>query len=155
MQPAPTYVLTTREADRRRVAAMAVERARRIGRRMRERRDELDLTQTEVAARIGTSASVSSVTKDYVSRWETGKVDASLGSYMPHIAAALETTETDLMAGPHTDRKPQGPTPALLDMAAPANGGSQLDRIERLLLDLREQLSEHGESQPGRRRRNA
>lgn len=134
---------------------MAVERAQRIGRRIRERRDELALTQTAVATRIGTSANVNSVTKDYVSRWETGKVDASIGSYMPHIAAALETTEADLMAGPRADREPQGPTPDLLELAAPANGGSQLDRIERLLLDLREQLSEHGESQPARRRRNA
>lgn len=93
---------------------------------MRERRAELELSQPEVAGRIG----ITSVTKDYVSRWELGKVDASLGPYLAKIATALETTEADLMAGPTTERPEKGQTPDH-PLTPPSEAReAQLNRIE-------------------------
>jgi transcriptional regulator with XRE-family HTH domain len=136
MQPASTNVLTTQRAEGLRVALMAAERAKRIGGRIRERREELGLKQHELATRIG----VGSVTKDYVSRWELGKVDVSLGPYMDAIAAALETTEADLMAGPVAERDPGGEAPDLLGTLDGDVDQEQIDRIERKLDELLEIL---------------
>lgn len=136
MQPTPTNVLTTREARTRKVAAMAVERAERIGGRIRERRDELGLTQSQLAAAIG----VNSVTKDYVSRWERGKVDVSVGPYLPKIAEALDTSEADLMAGPKTDRPTNGATPHLL--AATGTSADNRD-LHDILTSIQRTLAEN------------
>lgn len=117
-----TYMPTTRNADALRVALMAAQRAERFGARMRERRTELELSQSEVADRIP----VPSVNKDYISRWELGKVEPS-DAYVEHIAEALDTTVGDLMAGPVADRIEKPPTPDLLGM-----NGSNPNRIDQL-----------------------
>jgi transcriptional regulator with XRE-family HTH domain len=93
---------------------------------MRERRDELGLTQSQIADAIG----IASVTKDYVSRWERGVVEPS-EAYLDGAAAALKTTVADLMAGPTADREAtNGPTPELFG-GADDTDLTQLDRIEK------------------------
>jgi transcriptional regulator with XRE-family HTH domain len=136
MQPASTNVLTTRHAEALKVAVMAAERARRIGGRIRERRDELGLKQHQLADRVGQS-----VTKDYVSRWERGKTDAALGPYLEQIAAALDITEADLMAGPVAERESQGEAPDLLGTLDGDVDQEQLDRIEKKVDQLLERLA--------------
>lgn len=125
-------MLTTRKVDARRVAFMAAERARKIGERAKERRIELGLSQSAVAGRIPAP----SVSKDYISRWELGKVEVSEG-YLDDLAAALETTVFDLMGGPVSERKGTTPTP---DVLGPMNRDDQLDRIERILVEIRDAL---------------
>lgn len=118
---------------------MAAQRAEKIGARMRERREQLGLKQREIADRVP----VASVTADYVGRWERGIVEPS-AAYLDLIAAALETSVADLMAGPLSERKPQGETPDPF-----ANGHSQhiaerLDRIEAVLAELVKQAGGDG-----------
>lgn len=55
-----------------------------IGRRMKMRREELDLSLAEVGARIGTSASV-------VQRWENGYIQSIKTTKLQQIAKALQT----------------------------------------------------------------
>lgn len=125
--------LTTPRVYGLRVALMAAERAGRVGARMRERREELGLTQPQVADRIP----VASVTKDYISRWERGKVETS-DAYLELAAAALETTIADLMGGPLADRQPKGPTPEPF----PNGNGleAQVTRLVEAVSALDEQL---------------
>lgn len=120
-------VPATKNVHALRVALMAAQRAARFGARMRERRKELELSQSEVAERIP----VASVNKDYISRWERGAVEAS-DAYLESIASALETTVGDLMAGPLDERPEKGSTPDLLG----AGEETQLDRIEATLQEL-------------------
>lgn len=127
-QPGRRRVLTTQRAYAHTVALMAAERAARVGARMRERRIELGLSQPQVADRMP----VVSVTKDYISRWELGKVEAS-DSYLEMAAKALETTVSDLMAGPVAERKPKGITP---DLKPP----DRLKALEELVSSLDEQV---------------
>ena len=59
---------------------------------IRLRRDELGLTQRQVAERIGCNERT-------VARWESrNDVDAKAFSRLPEIAEALETTETEMHA---------------------------------------------------------
>lgn len=123
-------MLTTRKVDARKVAWMAAERARKIGERAKERRLEMGLSQSAVAAKIGGA----SVTKDYISRWELGKVEVSEG-YLDDLATALQTTIEDLMAGPVSERSDG--QPATPDLIGQMNGErDQLDRIEALLIEI-------------------
>lgn len=110
------------------VQLVAAQRAKKIGARMRERRDELEMTQTEVAEKVGGQ----SVTKDYVSRWERGATEPS-EAYLEQIAAALNTTVADLMAGPAAarDTATNGSTPDLFGVDN--DDLPQLDRIEQKL----------------------
>jgi transcriptional regulator with XRE-family HTH domain len=81
------------------------EEARLIGARARERRDELGLSQGEVARRMPGSTQGADV-----SRWERGKHRPQPDA-LDHLAAALETTVADLIAGPLSERPEKGPTP--------------------------------------------
>jgi transcriptional regulator with XRE-family HTH domain len=120
-------VLTTSRAVGLTVAEMAKERAKRIGGRIEERLDELDITQAEVARRMDSVE----VTKDYVSRWKRGANEPS-EKYLPVLAAALETTVEDLMSGPVADRTLR---------SVPVEPVSQMDRIEEHLIAIRELLT--------------
>lgn len=59
-----------------------------VGQKIRERRQELGLSQDELADRIGTS-------RNYISRHENGKNDMSISTLFQY-AAALETDPTVL-----------------------------------------------------------
>lgn len=135
----------TRRVDALTVLLVAAQRAKKIGARMRELRDELGLTQTEVAERIGGS----SVTKDYISRWERGSKEPS-EAYLDQIATALQTTVADLMAGPVSERAAtNGPTPDLF--GGQDDDAPQLDRIEAKLdrvLDLLDPPFNGGSKEP-------
>jgi transcriptional regulator with XRE-family HTH domain len=102
---------------------MAVEIAERIGARMRERREELGLTQAEVARRIE-----GKTTSDQVSRWERGKHQPNdLGP----IARVLEVDVSYFYAPrPETDETPD------LFGGSDENRNDQLDSIESMLFDL-------------------
>jgi putative transcriptional regulator len=84
----------------------------RLGERIRQKREALQITQRELADRIG-----GAVEGTTVSRWERGRNTPSPQS-LQAISEALETTIDDLAGGLPTDD----------EIAA-----SQLDRIERLL----------------------
>jgi transcriptional regulator with XRE-family HTH domain len=115
------------------LAEMAKAQAARIGKRIRERRDELDLTQRELADLMTAAPGVGS---QEVSNWERG-LHRPNDTNLELLAEALQTTEADLVAGPHSERQPAGDTP---DVIGSLNGNSapgdtdelraQLDRIE-------------------------
>lgn len=75
------------------------EHIERFGGRMRERREELGLTQSQLARLLSGDPDAAQV-----SRWERGKHDPS-AERKEDIAAALTITIADLMAGPLADRK--------------------------------------------------
>jgi transcriptional regulator with XRE-family HTH domain len=122
-QAMPRRLSTTNHAARLRFQLMAVEMAERVGARMRERREELGLTQAKVAEKID------GVTPDQISRWERGK-------HMPRdlkpVADALEVTESYFYA-PAPDKTE---TPDLLGK----DSESQLDRVERQIAELHRKL---------------
>lgn len=104
---------------------MAVEMAEQIGARMKARREELGLTQAEVALRIPGKAG-----GDQVSRWERGEHQPR---NLEPIAIALEV-ETPYFYAPEPDKSV---TP---DLSLNGDGESQLDRIEAALERLTEKL---------------
>lgn len=67
-QVAPRRLPTTSRADTLRFAAMAAAHVERIGRRIRERREELGLSQLDVARELS-----GKVDANQVSRWERGQ----------------------------------------------------------------------------------
>lgn len=103
---------------------------------MRERREELGLTQPQVADRFPGL----SVTKDYISRWERGAVEPG-EDYLGLAAEALETTVADLMAGPISERKPKGPTPDLSLVPEP-EPDDRISQLEAQIADLAKALEE-------------
>lgn len=118
-----------------RLAARMAEEAEAIGARIRERREELKLSQRELAEKMdGRTES-----KD-VSRWENGKV-LPRSTTLSVIAEALGTSVVDLRAGPMADRKE--PEPGDLDQLSP-NGstGSQGagGEIAKQLADLAKEV---------------
>lgn len=79
------------------------EEAELIGGRMAELRNQLGLTQREVAEALPGSTQGSDI-----SRWETGKHRPAQET-LPHIAKVLKTTVADLHLGPMEKRKvPKG-----------------------------------------------
>ena len=86
------------------------------------------MTQAQVAAEL----ELPSVTSNYVSRWERGEHEPN-EDYIAALAAVLETTVADLMAGPTAARSGEAETPDLLGQM---NGKSQLDRMEEKLDEL-------------------
>lgn len=100
-----------------------------IGARMRERRDELRMTQAELA-----DALPGRVQGADVSRWENGK-HRPRSDTLEHIAAALDTTMADLIAGPHAERGVSGEAPPLDEVLG------RLDVLEEALHDLRVSLA--------------
>lgn len=103
----PTSLLTTSDAQTLRFAAVAREYVENLGKRIRERRVELGLSQDELARKVGLKA-----TGNYVSRWERGVVEPE-GDYLELVAKALETSVGDLMSGPKADRS-KSETPDLM-----------------------------------------
>lgn len=120
--PFPTRGAVTTLAD------VAKAQAQKIGRRIRERRDELELTQKELAARMTASPGADA---QQVSNWERG-IHKPSDDNLEILAEALETDMADLVSGPLSERKPKGDTP---DLAAALNG----DRPPELA-KLQEQL---------------
>lgn len=124
------------------------EHIERVGKRIRERREELGLTQGEFARRL----LVGNPDAAQVSRWERG-IHEPTADRKEDIARALETTVADLMAGPRADRHANGDTPDLLgtplDPSATIDAAmqEQLDRIERDLAAIKAHLgiTEQGE----------
>ena len=96
--------------------------AENIGGRIKELRDELGLTQRELADALPGKTEG----KD-VSRWENGKHRPGPDT-LGHIADVLDTTVADLHAGPLVTRKPNGPTPD--PFANRTQAASAVDRIE-------------------------
>jgi transcriptional regulator with XRE-family HTH domain len=90
--------------------------AENIGARIRELREELGLTQRELADRLPGKTEG----KD-ISRWENGKHRPSPDT-LAAVADALGSTVADLHAGPAADREPRGPTP---DPFATKSNGDQ------------------------------
>src|SRR3954471_22187860 len=86
MQSTPRSVLKTFGAQALNFAAVAQEHVEKLGARIRERREELGLSQDELGRRIGLKA-----TGNYVSRWERAANQPD-DDYLPLIAKALETT---------------------------------------------------------------
>lgn len=119
-------MLTTKDALALRFELMAREHVEAVGRRMRERREELRLTQREVADRLPPP-----IDGNYISRWERGEHKPE-DDTLDAIAAALETTTARLL----TDPPDKSVTPDLSN-----NGRSQLDRIEDALEELRAGLA--------------
>ncbi len=119
----PTAMLTTNRVQSLSVALMAAEHLRRLAGRIKERRLELELSQDELARRIG-----GKTTGTYVSRWERG---ANEPSDLDAVADALETTVADLASGPVAERKPK-PVEAP-DLLGTLNGPDRLTLIEAKL----------------------
>lgn len=110
---------------------MAAEMAERVGARMRERREELSLTQAEVALRIAGKA-----TSDQVSRWERGK-------HQPQdLAPIAQALEVDLsyfiVPAPNKTTTPDLSKPVDTD---PARLVALLERVEGLLEQQNELLA--------------
>lgn len=122
-------MLTTHEVARRRLAFLMSERARKIGGRLLERRNELGLSRPQMARRFEEA----SVTDDYLYRWETGKVEPS-DAYMPGILRAYELDDVgDLYAGPLSERPERPETPDLIPaLATPDWAALLLERTERI-----------------------
>ena len=150
-------VLTTRDAARRRLANAMAEQAERIGARLTEARLEQRLTRSQMAARFEES----SVTDDYIYRWETGRVmpsEAYQGAIIEHYR--LDDL-ADLFGGPKAERQQtNGPTPDLLSPEASeaqqvvdrvldrlAATQSKLDAALAENADLRQQLDALGSRQ--------
>jgi transcriptional regulator with XRE-family HTH domain len=127
------------------LAAVAKAQTERLGRRIKERREELDLKQREVAARMAASPSTDA---QMVSKWERGEHRPN-DDNLEILADALETTVADLVSGPLSERPAKAATPdamAALD-GKPAAGDelhAQLDRIEQALSGLAEVLDAMG-----------
>lgn len=127
------------------LAEMAREQTERLGRRIRERREELGLGQRDVADRMTDFPKVSD---QYVSKWERGK-NRPDDEHLDALAVALETTTADLVAGPLSERAPRPEeTPDLIGAMNGDRGAvpnvealqAQLDRIERGQTELRTML---------------
>jgi transcriptional regulator with XRE-family HTH domain len=108
---------------------MAAEHVARIGARIRERRDELNLTQRELADLIPGKAD-----GNQVSKWERGEHRVS-DDTLEHIAAALQTDVAYFIAP-----APRAGSPDLMGTLREADA-TQLDRIERMLSEVLQRLT--------------
>lgn len=100
---------------------MALEYVARMGARIRERREELGMTQRELADAIPGKAD-----SNQVSKWERGEHKPG-DNNLEHIAKALEVDPSFFMAA----KPAAGVAPLLQNLS-----GSQLDRIEAKLDEL-------------------
>lgn len=123
---------TTRPADRARFALVAALYKQQLGNIISARREELGLTQRELADRANVEESQT------VSRWERG---LNQPTDLDAVATALEWTLPELLGqlrpAHQKERRrldPDGPT--------------QLDRIEALLSEIAERLDHHGLTLP-------
>lgn len=131
---------SSNRAARLRLALCMAREAEAIGARMRELREEMGLTQRELAKLLPGKTEG----KD-ISRWENAKHRPGTDT-LDHIAEVLGTTVADLHAGPVADREPQGPTPD--PFARPDPTLAALKRIEERLSEL-----EAGQAEMARRRK--
>lgn len=119
------HLLSPSRAQRLTFAALMAEHIERVGRRIRERRDELGMTQGELARKLSGNPDAAQV-----SRWERGIHEPS-ASRKEEIAAALDTTVADLMAGPIADR-PEKPTETPDPLAVYNRNNQDSARLKRL-----------------------
>lgn len=120
------------------------EHVERMGRRIKERRLELGLKQIELARQISDS-----VDSSQISRWERGKHDPS-SDHKEALAAALDTTVGDLMAGPEAERETTDETPNLMDemSATDIDEIKKEQQAQRALLErIWERLSDPAEDE--------
>lgn len=102
-----------------------------LGDRIRDRRRELDLTQDELAAKIGPDG----VSKQTVGNWEAGRSEPT--KHSPDLAAALDWPEERLWNGPPPRRAtsprrgPRSPSPSRREFDALSSRVAQLERAIR------------------------
>lgn len=113
---------------------MAAEHLIRIGARIRKRREEMGLTQRELADQLPGKAD-----GNQVSKWERGQHRVS-DDTLEHIGAALEVDPSYFLAP-----EPKTGTPDLMGDIRGAEDRRQLDRIEKKL----DKLLEHLVTSPG------
>lgn len=118
-------MLTTRSVEALRFELMAREHVLRIGARIKNRREELGLSQKQVADRMPGVA----VDGNYISRWERGVVKPG-DEHMDSLAKALETS----VAGLLTDPPDKSKTPDL------SRGPSELDQMRAELAATRVEI---------------
>lgn len=122
-------MLTTRDAGRLRLASAMAKQAERVGERLTEAREALGVTRSEMAERFDET----SVTDDYIYRWETGRVMPS-EAYQAAIIEHYELDDlADLFGGAKAKRPKKGKTPARVGAANGSANQAQLDRIEERL----------------------
>lgn len=114
---------TKSRLDALRLQLMASEMAEQIGRRIRERREELRLNQRELAERLNDPV----LTNQRISDWERG-VNKPSERYMHALARALERDVAWFYGGE------KGPTPDL--MAGNGNSSEREERLERIEAEL-------------------
>jgi transcriptional regulator with XRE-family HTH domain len=132
-------VLTTNRADLLRLAVQMAELRERIGRRMRELREERQhddpkWTQEYVARLVDPMLSGTQV-----SRWERGEHRPE-DERLERIAAIYETSVADLYAGPMADRTE--PKAGVLDALSSQNGESEIAEVHRKLDQILDQQAE-------------
>lgn len=114
-QETPTRMLRTRDAQALRFRAMAIEHIARMGVRIRQRREELSLTQEDVAR-----AMPGKTTGNQVSRWERG-ANRPGDQQLEHLAKILKVDPAYFMAA-----SPPAPDPPLAMFAE----GDRLAELE-------------------------
>jgi transcriptional regulator with XRE-family HTH domain len=120
----------TFELQRRKFALMAAEHVRALGERIRVRREELGMTQDEVARQMS-----GTVDGQRISKWERGE-NRPRDESLEDLARVLKTTPEALLAPAAKMETPDLSLP-------PANGlADRLDAIERALAEQRETLAE-------------
>lgn len=113
---------TTRALDVRRFTLMAAEHVVRMGARIKARREEVGLTQRELAEKIPGKSD-----GNQVSKWERGEHRVS-DDTLEHIARALDVDAGYFMVAE--------PVPGSADLVGALAEQSQLDRIEAKLDEL-------------------
>jgi transcriptional regulator with XRE-family HTH domain len=133
----------TFELQRRKFALMAAEHVRALGERIRVRREELGMTQDEVARQMS-----GTVDGQRISKWERGE-NRPRDESLEDLARVLKTTPEALLAPAAKMETPDLSLP-------PANGiADRLDAIERALAEQRETLAEQRETLAEARRERA
>lgn len=132
-------MLSTSKAEAARLALMAVQYREQVGQAIRDRRDQLGVSQEAVADRIDAwfadqgKPRRTPMTAQTISRWERGE-NMGRADNLEALAAALETTVGEIMAQvkakPLADKRRNGGDPT----------SAQLDRIEAKLNAVLEAL---------------
>lgn len=121
---------------------MADEFRDRVGQAIRARRHEIKMGPMDFAAAMHVNVKTTE-------RWERGETDGAL-RLLDQIASVLETDTLALTCfNEETYEETAGTLHPLEDRLQALEEDNQLDRIERLLLDLRERLTPAGDGQQG------
>lgn len=113
---------TTDELARRRLQLMAAEHVVRMGRRIAQRREELGLSQNDLARLMP-----GKVGAQQVSKWERG-LHKPHPETLEHLAKALQTTVAHFMLD-----EPQAGTPDLMGKLADVENGELVEVLRRLV----------------------